>query len=104
MLNYVWMTLLFVGIITAVSTDLINKGNNKYRNNEPIPVTIEFPEPFVKESAKSYDVKIFVDKKMLSSFYNVNIDKDISLPAKLSVNPKENKKVVFFNTNEKSPE
>ncbi|MDO8549799.1 MAG: nucleoside recognition domain-containing protein [Ignavibacteria bacterium] len=104
MLNYVWMTLLFIGIITAVSTDLINKGNNKYRNNEPLPLTIEFPEPFIKDSEKSYDVKFFIDKKHFNSFYNVSIEEDISLSAKLSVNPEENKKVVFFNTNNDSPE
>ncbi len=104
MLNYVWMTLLFIGIITAVSTDLINMGNNKYRNEEPLPITIEFSEPFNKDSEKSYEVKFFVDKEDFNSFYNVKIEKDISLSGKLSVDPQENKKVFFFNIDDKSPE
>ncbi|HSP86848.1 MAG TPA: hypothetical protein VLN45_01840, partial [Ignavibacteriaceae bacterium] len=104
MLNYVWMTLLFLGIITAVSTDLINNGKNKYRNNESLPVKIEFSEPFIKDSVKSYDVKLFVEREKFNSFYGVNIEKDFILPAKLSINPKENKKVFFFKTNEETPE
>ena len=71
MLNYVWMSLLFIGIVTAVSTDLVNKGNNKYRNNEPLPVTVEFSQPLIKDSSKSYDVKILVDKEKFNTFYKI---------------------------------
>ena len=110
MLNYVWMTLLFLGILTALTTDLVNRGENKYRNNEPLPVRIEFSETFLKDLQKSYDVKIIIDKEDYKSFYKESIEKDISLSAKLSVNPEENlpsgqagKKAVFIKTSDDSP-
>ncbi|HEX9739943.1 MAG TPA: nucleoside recognition domain-containing protein [Ignavibacteriaceae bacterium] len=110
MLNYVWMSLLFLGIVTALTTDLINKADNKYRNNEPLPVTIEFlpvgqegSGPFIKESAKTYNVNILVSREIFNSFYKDSIKENILFKAKLSVNPEEDKKVIFFNTDDKSP-
>ncbi len=103
MLNYIWMSLLFIGIVTAVSTDLVNKGNNKYRNNEPLPVTVEFSQPLIKDSSKSYDVKILVDKEKFNTFYKSHINNDLSFPAKLTINTKENKSVLFFKTSDDTP-
>ena len=60
MLNYVWLALLFLGIGTAVTTDLINQNENKYRNNEPLQVVINFPGPFEKNSAASYQATLEV--------------------------------------------
>ena len=40
MLNYVWLGLLILGIGVALSTDLIDKSNNKYQNGESLPIEI----------------------------------------------------------------
>jgi len=53
MLNYVWMALLFLGIGTAVTTDLINKSDNKYRNNEPLQAEIVLPGDYNKNSVET---------------------------------------------------
>ncbi|RPI69585.1 MAG: nucleoside recognition protein [Ignavibacteriales bacterium] len=104
MLNYVWMSLLFLGIVTALTTDIINKADNKYRNNEPIPVKIKFEEEFLKEEKKSYNIIVNIDKESYQSFYRKDIKEDISLNAKLSVDPDEDKKAVFINIEDGSPE
>jgi spore maturation protein SpmA len=103
MLNYVWMSLLFLGIVTALTTDLVNKADNKYRNNKPVSATIEFSEPYVKGAKNTYDINIIISKEEFNSFYDENIEKDISLPGKLSVNPAEDKKAVFITVKDDSP-
>ena len=65
MLNYVWITLLFLGIITALATDIVNQNNNKYRNNEPLPVAISFNKAFDPAIEKSYDAILTINKKDL---------------------------------------
>jgi spore maturation protein SpmA len=103
MLNYVWMTLIFLGIITAITTDFINQGDNKYRNNEKLHVRIEFSETFIKDKSKSYDIKLLVDKSTFDSFYDDSVKTNITVPAKLSIDPSENKRTIFFRVDNESP-
>ncbi len=103
MLNYVWVSLLFLGIIAAVTTDFIEQRNNKYRNGAKLSATIEFSETYNTTQQKTYDVKLSVEKSVFNSFYNDSIKSNIFLPAKLSFNPSENKKVIFFKINDESP-
>ena len=103
MLNYVWITLLFLGIVTGLTTDIIDSSNNKYRNNESIPVTISFSQAYNPSIKKSYDADILVSKKDFNSFYDENISSDLSFPAKVSVNPDNKKILVSFKTSKESP-
>jgi len=103
MLNYVWITLLFLGIATALTTDIIDRNNNKYRNNESLPVTISFPYTFDSTIKKSYDANLLISKEDFNSFYDEDISADLSFPAKVSVNPDDKKISLFFKTNKESP-
>jgi len=103
MLNYVWITLLFLGIATALTTDIIDRNNNKYRNNESLPVTISFPNTFDSTIKKSYDANLLISKKDFNFFYDEDISSDLSFPAKVSVNPDDKKISLFFKTNKESP-
>ena len=40
MLNYIWVELILLGISAALTNDIINNTNNKYRNDEPFPLKI----------------------------------------------------------------
>ncbi len=104
MLNYVWLGLLVLGIGAAVSTDIIHKSQNKFRNNQPLPVQIEFSSPFDKSIDKTYDVKILVKQSDFNSFYAEDISEDILIEGKLAYNHKEEKTSLFFKTNSNSPE
>ncbi len=44
MLNYVWLGLLMLGIGVALTTDIIDKSDNKYKNGEAISVEIIFED------------------------------------------------------------
>ena len=103
MLNYVWITLLFLGIATGLTTDIIDRNNNKYRNNESLPVTISFPYTFDSTIKKSYDANLLISKEDFNSFYDEDISSDLSFPAKVSVNPDDKKISLFFKTNKESP-
>ena len=103
MLNYVWITLLFLGIATGLTTDIIDRNNNKYRNNESLPVTISFPYTFDSTIKKSYDANLLISKEDFNSFYDEDISADLSFPAKVSVNPDDKKISLFFKTNKESP-
>ncbi len=103
MLNYVWLALLVLGIGAAVTTDIINQSDNKYRNNEPIPVTIQFETPYQKNIGASYSTKIKINKADFENIYSEKVSDEFDFPAKISVNVKDNKRTLFFNTDDKSP-
>jgi len=103
MLNYVWLALLMLGIAAAVSTDLYNRSENKFKNNEPLIVTIDFTTPFYADSVKSYDVNFIVRSNDFKNFYKENVKEDILIPAKISINKKEGKNNFFFKINDSSP-
>ena len=103
MLNYVWITLLFLGIVTGLTTDIIDSSNNKYRNDESILVEIAFSQSFEPAIKKSYDVNLLIKKDDFNSFYDENISSDLNFPAKVSVNPDSKKISLLFNTGKESP-
>jgi len=103
MLNYVWLALLFLGLGAALSTDLINQGKDKYRNNQPLPVAIEFSTTYDKSKDKSYEVNLKVKASDFNNFYKEDIKNDLSLPAKISTNRKEGKTTLYSQISESSP-
>lgn len=104
MLNYIWLALLILGIGAALSTDLLYKSQNKFRNDQPLPVQIEFKVPFDSTVDKSYDVNLVVKKESFNKFYKENIDEDISIPAKVSVKIDDDKNTLFFLVDKSSPQ
>jgi spore maturation protein SpmA len=91
MLNYIWVALLFLGIGAAVSTDIINKNDNKYRNNTPLTVTIQFDSVSIKNPGKCNTAKIIISKESYNKFYDDKTDHDLSFVATLICLDKNNK-------------
>ena len=69
MLNYVWLGLIILGIGSAVTIDIMNQSQNKFKNDEPLPVTIVFHQPFKKNIDKSYDVNLKISSKNFNALY-----------------------------------
>jgi hypothetical protein len=40
MLNYIWATLILLGVFAALTTDLFNESSDKFRNNSYLDVII----------------------------------------------------------------
>jgi spore maturation protein SpmA len=103
MLNYVWLALLFLGIGAALTTDIIDQSRDKFRNNQAFKISAIFNETFDASIEKSYNADVLIKKNSFNSFYDENIDEDLIFPAKISVNPEENKIAFFFETSRESP-
>ena len=104
MLNYVWLTLLVLGIGVALTTDIIEKSENKYKNNEKLAAEI-----ILEDSSKSvYDSKVPVllkiEKEKFNSFYSEKNQTDIEQKALLTISRDKNSGVLFFVVDENSPE
>ena len=104
MLNYVWLALLILGIGAAISTDIINQTENKFKNGEPLPAVIHFSEAYQGNKEKSYHVSMEINSIDFNSLYKTKIQNNLIFPAKISVNKKENRKNVFFTVNSSFPE
>jgi spore maturation protein SpmA len=103
MLNYVWLGLLILGIGVAISTDLIDKSNNKYQNGNELPVEIVLEDSVDEFISKSYEAKLIVNKEEFNRFYNAAVNKNIEQSAKITFDKEKNKYLLFFNVNENSP-
>lgn len=104
MLNYVWLGLLVLGIATALTTDVIDQSNNKYRNGDPLPVEVWFADSIAVDQDGSYDGKIIVNAETYNKFYKTDINKNVEVNAKVTVNKEEGKNTVFFKVNDFTPE
>ena len=103
MLNYVWIALLFLGIGTAVTTDLVDQSQNKFRNNEPLPVTINFNEPFSSNIQKTYNANLLVKKSTLSNFYKEKILSDVNVPVNITTHGSNAASTIYFKVGNNGP-
>jgi len=103
MLNYVWLALLMLGIGTAIYTDIRDKYENKYRNDIPLSVTIEFYQKFDTDVDKIYDGKIKISSKDFSDHFSQNIPNDIALISKLTFVKKDNTLNAYFKIDKSAP-
>jgi spore maturation protein SpmA len=70
MLNYIWLTLLGLGILTALTLDINSSLTDKYKNNKPMQVTIDWQKGQYPVHAET---KMYVSSQTFSSFYNLNL-------------------------------
>jgi len=104
MLNYVWLGLLILGIGTALTTDILEQTDNKYRNGDPLPIEIIFDDSTSIQTEGAYSAKLKVKSNDFNEFYGVFQNNDVIQEGKISVNKSKNTIAVFFNVNETSPE
>jgi len=102
MLNYIWLALLFLGIATAVTTDIIDESSNKFRNGESITVNIE-NEANLDKSNEKQNVILQISPKEFNSFYNTNISDTIKQRAQISFNEKKSNYALFITVNKSAP-
>ncbi len=104
MLNYVWMGLLVLGIAVALTTDIQDISQNKYRNGENLPVTIQFDEPYDITSSKIYDIDLIISAKSFNQFYSSNITQEIIQSAQLTIDTADSKGLLYCTVADDTPE
>lgn len=103
MLNYVWLALLFLGIGTAVTTDLINQSENKYKNNEYLPVTIYIPNTLDTNTTGALNAYLAVERSDFNKFYKENISSDVSIHVRLASLSKSSEKLLSVKVQKTDP-
>lgn len=102
MLNYVWLALLFLGIVSATYLDISDFSSNKYNNNKPLGAEIYFDKDDIKDSEKvSAQLKISSEK--FGGFYKTKQSDDILTDITLSPADKNGDRQFFILISDKSP-
>ncbi len=70
MLNYIWAGLIIFSLVFAMIHDLRDLSRDTYRNGEPLPVTLHFPDGY-DPSARRVSVTVSIDPETYGAFYGV---------------------------------
>ena len=103
MLNYIWLSLIVLGIASALYIDLSDITSDKFHNDDPLTLTLEFPSPVPGEVNAVYEGVAVVSAKNYNSLYGTSLENDINIPVILNVNQKEKKSSLTLKINESSP-
>lgn len=84
MLNYVWISLLLIGIFTAIGNDISDEVTNRYRNGIPIPAQIEITKQ-ITSVHPSYEGEIVISAASFNQFYEIqSATKEIRQPVTIT--------------------
>jgi len=70
MLNYIWAGLIVSSFVFALGYDVRDIAADKYRNGQPLPVELSFPEGYAAD-ARRVPVEIRIDPRQYAGFYRV---------------------------------
>ncbi len=79
MLNYVWISLLLIGIFTAVGRDIHDEVTNPYRNGVPITAYVEAPRQQTS-LRPTYSGIIFIQAASYNNLYGITSSADVRQP------------------------
>lgn len=102
MLNYVWITLIILGIGTAFYFDLQDSSQNTFRNKEFVSARF-VPNNTETQESGVYEGELVIDRVTFSNFYNLKQTKDISIHARLTFKSK-NEGSIHLIIDDSSPE
>ncbi len=103
MLNYVWLALLMLGIGVALSTDIIDKSQNKYQNGNNLSVELILEDSIQSFTKGTYAVHLKSSKEKFAQFYSEKIENDVFQKASITFDDKKNEALLFFKVDDNSP-
>ncbi|RMH59751.1 MAG: nucleoside recognition protein, partial [Bacteroidetes bacterium] len=68
MLNYIWAGLILFSLVFALVSDVQDLVRDTYRNDQPLPVTLRFPEGYAPD-ARRVPVAVTIDAEAYRAFY-----------------------------------
>jgi len=101
LLNYVWLSLLFLGLASALFIDISDLSKNTYKNDVPLTVTIKTA---AVKAGGGFDCEVSIPKENFNKFFNTK-EKDTIVVNAVGTFI-ENKKAIqlYVKTTENSPE
>jgi spore maturation protein SpmA len=103
MLNYIWATLILLGVFAALTTDLFNESSDRFRNNIPLEVIITFENAADSITQGSQPAVIHLSSHHFNKFYKEDISSDIDADAVINFKNDVNSHFISIKTNEQSP-
>ncbi|MFL5495678.1 MAG: nucleoside recognition domain-containing protein [Gemmatimonadales bacterium] len=82
MLNYIWAGLIISSFVFALGNDARDIAGDRYRNGQPLPVALAFPEGY-DSAARRVPVVIRLEPGRYASFYQTDQRPDTSYPGYL---------------------
>jgi spore maturation protein A len=83
MLNYVWISLLLIGIFTAVGRDINDEVSNTYRNGIPLTVHAEITAQ-TAALHPSYHATVVIPAAAYNDFYGTSVTDEVRQPVVIS--------------------
>lgn len=103
MLNYVWLSLIVLGIASALFIDLSDISSNRYHNNESITVTLDLNTPLIEDTTAVYEGTVKINYEDYNNLYGELLSEDFYLPASLSFFAEQNKSSLAIKITETAP-
>lgn len=104
MLNYIWLALLFLGISAALTVDVIDKSQNRFRNNEPIQIEFTIASQEIDEQ-KPEQIQISINQSQFNDFYKTKFKmQTVEQTAQISFDEKENNFGFYLITDSRTPD
>jgi spore maturation protein A len=82
MLNYIWAGLIISSFVFALGYDFRDISGDRYRNGQPLPVTLAFPEGY-DPVARRVPVEIRIEPRQYADFYRTEQAPAASYPGYL---------------------
>jgi spore maturation protein A len=82
MLNYIWAGLIIISLVFALTADVRDLTRDTYRNDQPLPVTVELPEDY-DPTARRQPVVLRIDPATYRDFYRTDAVPDTAYAATL---------------------
>ena len=100
MLNYVWFTLIFLGLASALFIDISDITENTYKNDVPLTVTIKTS---ALKSGGGFDCQVNIPKDNFNKFFNAKETESVTVTGVGSFT--EDKKAIqlYLKTKDNSP-
>lgn len=104
MLNYIWLSLIVLGVASALFIDFSDISSDKYRNDQPLDAILEFDSSFDPDQASDSNCKITISSESYRAHYVDFIATDIVLPALLISNENNKERHLIIQTNDSTTE
>ena len=101
MLNYVWISLLFLGLASALFIDISDITLNTYNNNVPITATIK---SISIKSGGGFETEVEIARDSYNKFFSTNESENVSIDGVGSFSADKKSIQLYLKTKETSPE
>ncbi len=103
MLNYIWATLILLGVFAALTTDLFNESSDRFRNNIPLDVILTFVNAADSITQGNQSAVIYLSAHQFNKFYRDDISSDVNADAVINYKNDVDSHFISIKTNEQSP-